>query len=89
MKMKKIASLMMIGVAALGVLSNNVYAENKDAELISDSAYQESYSKIWGQIDAIDESEIRMQNLFQIQHIKKVTQKFGDRLMQLMKVEDY
>lgn len=56
MKMKKIASLMMIGVAALGVLSNNVYAENKDAELISDSAYQESYSKIWGQIDAIDES---------------------------------
>ena len=28
-------------------------------------------------------------NDFQIQHIKKVTQKFGDRLMQLMKVEDY
>ncbi|WP_455792652.1 cold-shock protein [Clostridium butyricum] len=63
MNIKKIVTGMMAGAAVFSLAPSNVYAENKDVEVISEAAYQQDYSRLWGQVSEFDElGRIRITN---------------------------
>ena len=63
MNIKRIVTGMMAGAAVFSLVPSNVYAENKDVEVISEAAYQQDYSRLWGQVSEFDElGRIRITN---------------------------
>ena len=63
MNIKRIVTGMMAGAAVFSLVPSNVYAENKDAEVVSEAAYQQDYSRLWGQVSEFDElGRIRITN---------------------------